>query len=784
MKKYIFKVKRSLFITICVFSVMHLTSLNAQNYKNPKLPVNVRVEDLIKRMTVEEKTAQLSSIVFWDDATRFYNYKGEINKEKSLKYIKNGIGHMYITIGDINITAKEYAQLSNKLQKHIIENNRLGIPVIFDNEGLHGLMTPDATIFPQAVAMSCSWDTALVKNVFSTIAKEARTRGVGQIFSPMLDVVRDPRWGRVEESYGEDPFLVSCFGVNIINAFQGNRKLLSADEPFDSQHLAATVKHFAGYGQTEGGLNMAPNLLSERYFRETFLPPFKAAVKEAKVASVMAAYNEIDGVPCHVSKWLLDDILRKDWSFDGELVSDYEGITKLYRFQHIAEGPEEAARMALQAGVDVDLPSGENYSTLTQQVKKGQIAESLLDISVRRVLRLKFLLGLFDNPYVNVDIAAKNGVTEQSRKLSLNIAQKSVVLLKNENNTLPIDKSKIKKIAVIGPLANRVLYGGYSIRTTSGITLLEGIKNKVGTSVEVTYAEGCRIQEGSDFWLDHNATLPNTKLDSALISDALKIAQTSDLIILNVGETPAMVGEHSGSTTSLELVGNQNALAKALVALNKPMVAVLTNGRPLSINFLNDHVPAILESWFLGEETGTALANIIFGDISPSGKLTRTFPISVGQIPCYYSKKPFDQDTNSYIFSSTKPLYPFGFGLSYTSFSYSNLSVLKATSGNNGSVLVSVAVKNSGKYDGDEIVQLYIHNKVSSVTRPIMELKGFRKITLKAGESQTVKFTLTSDDLAFYNQDMHWVTEPGEFEIMVGTSSASYLKKTFKLEAQ
>ena len=754
------------------------TFLHAQDYKNPALPTEHRVSDLLKRMTLEEKAAQLSCIVFWDEASRFYNLSGQIDREKALPYTRNGLGQLgLISYGYDSITARGYAKMQNKIQKHIIESSRFGIPAIFHDECLHGLMSQDATIFPQAIAMSCSWDTVLIKKVFTTIARESRSRGVSVALTPMLDVVRDPRWGRTEESYGEDPFLVSCYAQSIVKGLQGNRQNNNA--PLSMHHVAATAKHFAGHGQMEGGLNLAPGSYSERYFRETFLPPFAAAVQKAHVMSVMAAYHEMDGVPCHASKNLINGILRTEMGFNGLVVSDYDGITKMHQYQNISSGPAESARLAMNAGIDVDLPEFTSYATLAQQVKEGSVDMKMLDMAVFRILKLKILLGLFENPYADPEEAHKYRTSAKSRELSLEIAKKSVVLLKNDGKILPLDKSKYKTIAIIGPTANKKYYGGYSVKTTRGFSLLEGLQNKLGSEVELICAEGCKIHQGPDGWMDKkNITLVDASTDSVLLSEALRVARKADLIILAVGETPAIVGEHSGSVADLGLAGRQNQLAQALVATGKPIVAVITNGRPLSINYLDRHVPAILETWFLGEEGGNAIAGILTGETNPSGKLSITFPRSEGHIPDYYAKKSYDTVFSGYIFDTNKPLYPFGYGLSYTTFEYSNLRV----HGRTDSIYISVDVKNTGNRAGDEIVQMYVRDKIASVTRPVKELKGFRRISLDLGNTQTVTFRLSVNDLKFYNQNMQWDTEPGEFEFMVGNNSVSLLKQTILLQ--
>jgi beta-glucosidase len=565
----------------------------------------------------------------------------------------------------------------------------------------------------------------------------------------MLDVCRDPRWGRIEESYGEDPYLTSRFGVAIVKGLQGTDGIIGKD------HIVATVKHFAGYGLTEGGLNKTPAPLSERTMREVVLPPFKAAITEAGALSVMPSYNEIDGIPAHANKWLLMDVLRTEWGFKGYVVSDYGGVVQLSDFHHLALNDTEAGKIAMLAGVDMELDNPYCYSTLLESMQGSQELRGALERAVRGILTVKFKLGLFEDPYVEPEVADQVNRTGENLRLSLKVAEESVVLLKNSNGILPLDKSKYKRIAVIGPHANTMHYGGYAHHDTrNGITFYEGIKRMVGDRIDVLHAEGCRIHEGDGYWLTSDYDefeFSDPEENRGRIKEAVKLARKSDLIILAVGGTAVTCGEFIGYRHSLDLFGDQNELVDALIKTNVPIVACLVNGRPLTINVIDQHADAVLETWYLGEQAGVA------GEVNPSGKLTISFPKSVGHLPVYYSKK--STGIHDYFAENTTPLYPFGYGLSYTTFEYAQLSI----SHDDLMIGESTAI--------NFIVQLYIRDPVCSVTRPVKELRGFEKVQLSPGEIKEVSFQLSTDDLRFYDQHMEYVVEPGKFEIMIGSSS-------------
>lgn len=762
----------------------YLWSQEAAPYKDPKLPVEQRVSDLLSRMTLEEKVAQLIGAwenrqFFKDPQTLFVDEQGTFLPERAAVLLKNGVGE--ISRPSEKRGPREMAEFTNTLQKWIKENTRLGIPVLFHEECLHGHAAPKGTSYPQAIALASTWDTELVRQVFSATAAEVRARGAHQCLTPVLDLAREPRWGRTEETYGEDPYLTSRIGVAAVQGFQGTGPFI------DKSHVIATAKHFAVHGQPEGGTNVAPGNYSERVIREYFLKPFEAVVKEGHVQSVMASYNEIDGIPSHSNKHLLDEVLRHDWGFDGVLVSDYFGIRELMTLHHIVGSKEEAARLALDSGVDVELPFAEAYPTLLDQVRSGKVSEAAVDRALARLLRVKFLTGLFDNPYVDPDYAEKITNSAEHQQLALKAAREAIILLKNQNSLLPLDKSKYKRIAVIGPNAAEVHLGGYSDEPGRGVSILQGIKDKVGSSVEVLHAEGCKITESSPDWYADKVVLADPALNAKRIQDAVKVARKAELVILALGgneqtSREAWAPEHLGDRDNLDLLGQQDDLVKAILATGKPVVVFLLHGRPNSINYIAENVPAILEGWYLGQEGGTAVADVLFGDYNPAGRLPITVPRSVGQLPDYYYQKPSAK--RGFLGSTVEPLFPFGWGLSYSTFKYANLRLSPDSIGPQGQTKVSVDVTNSSTVRGDEVVQLYIRDDISSVTRPVKELRGFRRIGIDPGATQTVEFALGPDELSFLDRDMRRVVEPGTFTIMVGGNSKSLIETKLNVRAQ
>jgi beta-glucosidase len=750
-------------------------------YRDAKRSVEERVADLVARMTLEEKIAQLEGT--WqnrgnlkDQNQLFVDEKGGFVPERARVVLKNGLGQM--SRPSEQRGPRAMAEFTNTLQKWVKENTRLGIPVLFHEECLHGHAALKGTSYPQAIALASTWDEALIHDVFSAVAAEVRARGAQQCLAPVLDLARDPRWGRTEETYGEDPYLVSHIGLSAIGGFQGN------GPGIDKSHVMATAKHFAVHGQPEGGTNVAPGNYSERVIREYFLKPFEAAVKQGHVQTVMASYNEIDGIPSHSNKHLLDDILRHEWGFDGLLVSDYFGITELRTVHNVVGSNEAAAKLALESGVDIELPFAEAYPSLVEQVNQGKVSEELVDRAVGRVLRTKFLTGLFDDPYVDPDDAEKITNSVEHQRLALQAAHEAIILLKNQGNLLPLEKSKYQRIAVIGPNAADVHLGGYSNKPGRGVSVLDGIKAELGPGFQVLYAEGCKITESFPDWDADKVVLGDATLNAKRIDEATKVAKKADLVILILGgneqsSREAWARNHLGDRDSLDLLGDQDQLVKGILATGKPTVVFLLHGRPNSINYIAEHVPAILEGWYLGQEGGTAVADVLFGNYNPGGKLPISVPRSVGQLPDYYYQKPSAK--RGYLGSTTEPLFPFGWGLSYTTFKYSNLRVASDTIGPEGQTKVSVDLTNSGTIRGDEVAQLYIHQKISSVTRPVKELRGFHRISLSPGESKTIEFTLGPKDLSYLNREMQPVVEPGTFELMAGGNSVDLITTTLNV---
>jgi len=743
----------------------------AAPYRDAKLPIEQRVADLLSRMTLEEKIAQMSSVwenpaFFRDPNALVVDTKLNFLPDHAAVILKNGLGE-FSRPGE-GRGPRASAEFTNTMQKWVKENTRLGIPLLFHDECLHGHVGAKATSFPAAIGLASTWDPALLRDVFTAVSAETRAAGVHHCLAPVLDLARDPRWGRTEETYGEDPYLVTRLGVAAIGGFQGTGPLL------DKAHVYATAKHFAVHGQPEGGTNVAPGNYSERVVREYWLKPFEAAVNEAHIATVMPSYNEVDGIPSHSNKWLINGILRHEWGFSGFVVSDYFGITELRTVHHIVGDNEAAARYALDAGVDMELPFVAGYPSLIQQIQQGKVSEAAVDRAVVRILRAKFQAGLFEDPYVDSAYAEKIANSPEHQQLSLKAAHETIILLKNQGNLLPLAKRKYKKIAVIGPNAAQVHLGGYSNEPGRGVSVLQGIKDKVGSSAEVLYSEGCKITESDPDWNADKVVLGDPALNAKRIEEAVKIAQQADVVILAIGgneqtSREAWAANHPGDRDNLDLLGNQDDLVKAILATGKPTIAFLQHGRPNSINYVSENVPAIVEGWYLGQEGGTAIADVIFGDYNPAARLPITVPRSVGQLPDYYYQKPAAK--REYLAASTSPLFPFGWGLSYTTFKYSNVRMAPDTIGPMGKTRVSVDVTNTGTLRGDEVAQLYIRQDVSSVTRPVKELRGFQRLSLNPGETKTVSFTLGFNELAFLNRDMKRVVEPGSFTIMVGGNS-------------
>ncbi len=874
--------KNILTFIIVIFS---LCNGNAQKvkypYQNAKLTVEERVKDLLNRMSLEEKVRQM-------DMYRGGEFK---NKENfSANKTKNTIGKL--GVGAIHDIYPQSAKMINDLQSYVIEHNRWGIPALIMCEMLHGYTGEGGTAFPMSIGLGSTWDTNLMKRIGQVIGTEGRAHGVHYGLGPVLGIGREPRWGRVAETFSEDTYLAGEIGLAMITGVQG-------DTLASNRSMISEPKHFAVHSVPQTGSNSSPILVGERTAREDFLPVFEKAFVKGGALGTMVAYTELDGIPCAANKWLLTDVLRKEWGFKGIAISDLGAIRYIQTTHYAADSPKETIRQSVTAGIDMqfyDFTYEFWQNTIMELVKENKIPMSDIDRAAGGVLRLKFLLGLFEDPYTQQKWIDERFHSQEHQNIALEAGRKSIILLKNENNVLPL-KKEIKSIAVIGPNADAFRLGGYSVRKKTGVTVLEGIRKAAGSEIKVFYEKGVNLIDkgeaiSSEFLLMPDGKTPglkgeyfnNTKLegkpdvvrmdkkvefdwpwfpvdgigedffsvrwtgylipkksfdgwiglstddgirlwiDDELFIDswnkgaiiekkpihldggkkykirletfegqwgarahlrwdyhkvdldpAVEIAKRADIAIVVLGESRELVEENRDVAT-LDLKGNQVALIQAIQETGTPVVCVLLNGRPLSINWIDENVPAILEAWFPGEAGGTAVADVLFGNYNPAGRLPITVPRSVGQLPFYYNQKP--STIHRYVSEKDTPLYPFGFGLSYTKFAYSNLKITNFYK-ENGIVKVSVDVENVGNFDGEEVVQLYINDLYSSVTTPRKTLKGFKRIQIKKGETKTISFQLTSDELAIWNREMKRVVEPGEFEVMVGGNSVDWIKTKF-----
>ncbi|QYE35848.1 glycoside hydrolase family 3 C-terminal domain-containing protein [Polymorphobacter sp. PAMC 29334] len=758
-------------------------------YRDAHAPVAARVDDLLARMTLAEKVAQLVTV--WEGKVKLLDTHQRLDPAARATLYPNGIGGFarpsdaagavsprVLAGRDVRSTI----ELVNDLQRDALTHTRLGIPILFHEEGLHGYAALGATSFPVPIALASSWDPDLVRRTNVVTAREMSARGVTQALSPVVDIARDPRWGRIEETFGEDPYLVGELGVAAIEGLEGVGKpqMLAPGKVF------ATLKHLTGHGQPESGTNTGPAPISERELRENFFPPFEQAIARAGPGAVMPSYNEIDGVPSHASKWLLQTVLRGEWGFTGAIVSDYSAIDQIADLHHIAPDHQAAAIIALSAGVDSDLPDGNSYKTLAASVAANRVSVALIDDAVRKMLEIKFRAGLFEHPYADAKAAVAVTNNADARALARVAAARSMVLLKNDGTlplALPSLGAAVPVIAVIGPNAAVARLGGYYGQPPVTVSLLDGIKAKVGSRARIVTSLGVKITENDDWWED-KVTLADPAENAKRIAAAVDVARGADTIVLAIGDTEQTSREgwadnHLGDRASIDLVGEQQALFNALKALGKPIVVVMINGRPLAINRVAEQANAVVEGWYLGEQGGTALADALFGDVNPGGKLPVTIARSVGQLPMFYNYKPSAH--RGYLFSDKTPLFPFGFGLSYTTFAVGEPRLSTPTIRPDGTVDVSVEVRNTGARAGDEVVQLYVHDKVPSVTRPVKELKAFERVTLQPGEARTVKFTLDHRAFELWNLEMKRVVEPGEFEIMAGNSSVALKSATLTI---
>jgi beta-glucosidase len=753
-------------------------------YKRADAPIPARVKDLLGRMTLEEKVAQLQSnstipaapgLAVGPTPAFGVVKHGQIDEAVARRALGQGIGAFNI-VSFGGAKAADQAQQANLIQGWVMKNTRLGIPVIFQGEALHGAVIGGATSFPQAIGLGSTWDPALLRRMFTTVAQESRASGVSQVLAPVFDLARDPRFGRVEEMYSEDPYLAGELGAAAVEGLQGQGPAI------DQAHVIATAKHFV-HGQPENGTNIGPNDVSERTMREVFLPPFEKAVKVAHIGAIMPSYNENEGgVPSHANSWLLRDILRKAWGFTGITSSDWFAVSDLHTKHHIAGSDADAGVQAFSAGLDMETPNAAGFPALVEAVKAGKVSRGDLDAAVARILALKFRAGLFEHPFT--DLARTSAVVgaPTNAQLARQVADEAMVLLKNDGRLLPLDPAKVRSLAVIGPNADKVRLGGYSGEPPYFVTVLDGVRKRLGDKVEVSYAEGVRISEP-----DRNPAAnklapyqaPSAEKDAELIVQAVETARKAEVVVLVLGgnetvtrEAFSAIAGHKpslGDTDDLELPGRQNELVREVMKLGKPTVAVVLGGRPFAMVQLSQSVPAILQGWYLGQETGNAVAGVLFGDVNPSGKLPVTIARGAGQLPVFYNRKPAAR--LGYVFNDNSPLYPFGYGLSYTSFSYAKPTLDQGAIGRAGSARVSVAVTNSGARAGDEIVQMYVHPRVSSVVQPVLRLAGFDRVHLEPGETRTVSFDVGAEQLAIWNRQMKRVVEPGVADLFVGPNS-------------
>jgi len=743
-----FKTMKMYFTKICQLLVITLF-LSQYSYSQQNLTTEEekRIDELISKMTLDEKVAQLVQVV-------------GINKDKE-DLVRNA------KVGSILIGTRGGPKEANRIQKIAVEKTRLGIPLLFANDIIHGYHT----IFPIPLAEASSWNPELVKEACGIAAFESAAEGTHWTYAPMVDIARDPRWGRIMEGSGEDPFLGSVFASARVKGFQGNNLK-------DKTKIAACSKHYVAYGGAEGGRDYNTVDISERTLREVYLPPFHSAVT-SEVASIMSAFNDLNGIPASANFFTLTEVLRNEWNWGGVVISDYNSNGEIINHR-FAEDKKYAALKSFTAGVDIDMVGdtidGDIYSPhLKNLVEQGMISEDRINESVRNVLRMKFNLGLFENPYTDIEFYKENNLSKTYKdSVALQLAKESIVLLRNKNNLLPLKKDS-GKIALLGPLANN---NTDVMGTWAGagepddvVSIFQGLKNLLPESVEINFVQGCNFNDS----------------DTSGFDEAIETAKNSDVIIMVIGEQRGMSGEAS-SKTDLNIPEVQEELIKRIYKTGKPLVVILMNGRPLTINWISENIPAVIEAWYLGSQTGNAIAQVLFGEYNPSGKLPVTFPRSTGQIPIYYYQKstgrPFkegDKFTSKYLDSPNTPLYPFGYGLSYTTFNYENIKIDKNKISNDESNYVSVDVTNKGKFTGEEVVQLYIRDEFASVTRPVKELKGFQKIKLNPGETKTVSFKIMPSMLSFLDKDMKSIVEPGDFTVMIGGNSVDLISRSFEV---
>ena len=718
-------------------------------YKDSLAPIESRVEDLLRRMTLHEKTLQLQN-----------RPVGRIDEIESIFQ-----GQSYGCTHEMGKTAEECAGIYNELQKYMLTKTRLGIPILTAVEGIQGILQNNSTLFPHSIAQGSTFNPELIERMTDAAGKEAAAMGIHQVLSPVFDIARELRWGRVEDTYGEDPFLISEMGIGFVKGYQKHQ-------------ITCTPKHFVAHGTPAGGLNCAFVSGGEREFRSIYLYPFARVIKETNPLCIMSCYSAYDGIPVSASPYYMTDVLRDELGFKGYVYSDWGSVGRVMTFHYAVPTREEAAKVSLIAGVDLDVDS--DYETLEQQVKEGKIDEAYIDKAVRRVLYVKFALGLFDRPYYGDPKLVKKVVrSDKHIALAKEVADESTILLENKNNILPLDLSKYKSIAVVGPNSNQTVFGDYSWTTPDtkeGVTLYQGLQQVLGKKKTILQADGC------NWW---------NRADSKDIEQAVKAVEQSDLAIVAVGTRSTFLGRGPRYSTagegfdlsSLELPGNQSELLKAVKATGKPMIVVLISGKPLVMSWAKENADAVLVQWYAGEQQGRSLADILVGNVNPSGRVNVSFPRSTGNTPCFYNYYPtdrvqrfdrpgtYEEPAGHYIFEHPYALWEFGYGLSYTNFNYSGCTLNDSIYSDQGTIVATVEVENTGKRDGKEVVQLYVRDKISSVSTPIKQLKAFKKVFIKAGEKKIVTLEVPMSELALYDVRMKPVVEPGEFEIQIGSSS-------------
>jgi len=778
-------------------------------YRDRAVPLEQRVEDLLARMTPQEKLAQLVG-----HALPTPKAGQSVAALVTPEWLRQNLGAGIGTIGPSMLAIADEAAVRNRVREFLARETRLGIPVLFHDELCHGLMKPEATSFPAPIGLAGSWNEELIERLLALAAREARSRGTHQALTPIVDVTLDPRWGRTEETLGEDPYLNGRLGAAMVRGLQG-----SATGEIAPGHVMATLKHFVGHGASEGGLNRSPAHVGPIELRTTHLAPFADAIRLARPAAVMPSYNEVDGIPSHANAALLLGVLRGEWGFTGLIVSDYDAVGHLHEDHHVTADAAGSARLTLESGVQLELPKPETFPVLEPELAKDPALRALVDDAVRAMLRWKFRLGLFEEGPIDAAKALALAQAPESRELALQAARESIVLLKNDGGLLPLRPGAHRRIAVIGPNADIARLGGYSGTPFQTVSLLDGIRARVAGVAEVVHAEGCKIanQDARDSQVNWRNIIDVKEADPAvdqrLIAEAVQVAQGADLVVLALGETEVVSRESwgkrkLGDRAALELIGAQTELAERILALGKPVVLYLMNGRPISLGSLAERVPAILEGWYAGQETGRAAAEILFGDVNPSAKLTISVPRSAGHLPAHYRRKPYSAPY-TYLFTTHEPLYPFGYGLSYTTYAYANIRVeevggtgdaggatgrgrpVPSLSGGDSGVgrgeggprfRVTVDVTNTGARAGVEIAQLYLRDEISRVTRPVRELRGFARVPLAPGETRAVSFELGPDALATWTPELKQVIEPGWFTVWVGGSSQATLSARFEVK--